>query len=165
MEEWRNIPNASLYEVSSLGRARRCGACYFLKGSPVQGSMGYLRITVTMDTGERRAVYLHRSVLTAFTGRVPEGLLALHRDGDINNCALSNLYWGTHQDNANDRVAHGRSGVGEENPNAKLGPAQVLEIRRRYVAGGATQQEIAEDFGVTQTHVWRLLRGDNWRHI
>lgn len=47
----------------------------------------------------------------------------------------------------------------------KLTNALVREIRRAYLAGEATQEELAEDAGVHKTTVSRAIRGVNWKHI
>ena len=167
-ERWALVLMAPRYEVSTLGRARMLGSARLLKPNPVKGGKGrlpYLRITVTNVDGLRQAIYLHSAVLAAFCGPRPEGFLALHKDGIITNCALDNLYWGTYQDNANDRVSHGRSGVGVENPNVKLEPADVLRVRRLYGTGMFRQVDLADQFGTTQAHISRIVRGASWRHL
>ena len=42
-----------------------------------------------------------------------------------------------------------------------LSDAQVDEILARYKAGGVTANALAAEFGVSPTHVGRLLRGRN----
>lgn len=88
---------------------------------------------------------------------------------------------GTCQDNSDDMKIHGTvlSGdriflkrhpelvQGERNPKAKLTAQDVVEIRRRYAAGGVMQKELAAEFGVqTQTIYCIIHRKKNgWRHI
>jgi predicted transcriptional regulator len=38
----------------------------------------------------------------------------------------------------------------------------VLEIRRRYAAGGVTQEELAHEFGVSGPHVCGIIKGKFW---
>lgn len=51
---------------------------------------------------------------------------------------------------------------GERHPSAKLTPTQVNEIRSRFAAGerGA---DLAREYGVTSTHVYRLGAGKCWQ--
>lgn len=166
-EEWRAVQGASRYEVSNLGRARSVlgGTPRLLKPSPVQGGMGYLRITLTLDTGRRQVRYLHQLVCEAFTGPRPKGMFALHFDGVVENCREDNIYWGTRQDNSDDRVKHGRSGKGSLNPKAALTDADVRSIRARYAAGGIRQVDLGDEFGVTQNAIHCITSGKNWTHL
>ena len=45
---------------------------------------------------------------------------------------------------------------------AKLTVGQVIEIRRRH-AEGETQTSLGVEFGVTQGHVWHIVRGNAWK--
>lgn len=48
---------------------------------------------------------------------------------------------------------------------AKLTPAQVLEIRRRYRDGGETQRQIAADYGVSCDCISEIVNNFSWRHL
>lgn len=52
--------------------------------------------------------FVHHLVLEAFVKPRPDGAKGLHRDDDPHNNHFSNLYWGTTQSNALDRVRNGR---------------------------------------------------------
>jgi hypothetical protein len=54
--------------------------------------------------------------------------------------------------------------IGELNANAKLTVADVIEIRRIYSIGFATQKQLARRYGVGQTHIGRIVRGESWVH-
>jgi len=54
---------------------------------------------------------------------------------------------------------------GEQNNQAKLTEATVREIRSTYAAGGVTQKELAERFGVSRESVWNILNGKTWSHV
>lgn len=51
---------------------------------------------------------VHVLVLETFAGLRPRDHVACHRNGDHRDNRLANLYWGTAEDNARDRVQHGR---------------------------------------------------------
>lgn len=51
---------------------------------------------------------------------------------------------------------------GIQNAQAKLTEAQVQTIRERYAAGGISQQKLADEFGVRQAHVSRIVLGHSW---
>jgi hypothetical protein len=98
-----------------------------------------------------------------------------HLDGDHLNSHVSNLAWGTGKDNADDRERHGRTArgerhglfgrgvVGSRNGASKLTDDEVRSIRA--LAGSQTQRSIAEQFGVHQGVVWRIIKGKAWAHV
>jgi hypothetical protein len=92
------------------------------------------------------------------------------------------------QDNSNDMARKGRSGpsnhpdkmargdahylrihpelsYGILNPAHKLTELQVVEIRRRYAAGGVYQTELAREFGVDPHSISCIVRFKNWKHL
>ncbi len=77
------------------------------------------------------------------------------------------LTFGTHAENMRDMVVAGRSPrmSGESNGQSKLCKEQVLEIRRRYAAGGTTQRKLAAEFGVHQTRIGCIIRRELWSHL
>jgi len=64
-------------------------------------------------------------------------------------------------------MAKGRQprAAGERNRHAKLTEAQVVEIRKRYAAGGVTQRVLGLEYGVYPSHVGSIVTGVKWRHI
>lgn len=73
------------------------------------------------------------------------------------------LRWATHIENEADKLMHGTRPRGERQGSAKLKTSDVLAIRS--MAGKLSQRKIGELFGVQQTHVGRLIRGERWGHI
>ena len=47
-------------------------------------------------------------------------------------------------------------------PQAKLTAGQVETIRRRYSAGGVLQRELADEYGLSQSHVSEIVHGRYW---
>lgn len=164
-ERWVAVAGyEGLYEVSDHGRVRsfKNGVVRILKGGPSTCLMRYRRVTLRDKNNAASARYVHTLVLEAFEGPRPAGKLGLHKDGCVDNCALSNLYWGTHQQNADDRIRHGRSFAGRRNPNAVLSERQVASIRRDYSRGTADQVNLARQFGVSQAHISRIILNHSW---
>jgi hypothetical protein len=48
---------------------------------------------------------------------------------------------------------------------AKLTDQQVSAIRRRYNAGGISQEKLGNEYGVTQTLIGFIVRGVIWKHL
>jgi len=113
-ETWRPVADyEGAYEVSDLGRVRSIARItshgHRRRGvtlKPVPMPSGYLIVNLWW-ANQPRIWLIHRLVLIAFVGLQPDGMEALHRDGDPGNNTLSNLRWGTHSENQLDQVAHG----------------------------------------------------------
>jgi hypothetical protein len=54
---------------------------------------------------------------------------------------------------------------GEEVGTARLSAEQVLEIRRRYAAGGVTLAALGREFGVSKPTVHQIVAGKLWTHL
>jgi hypothetical protein len=169
-EQWRAIDGFPDYEVSSEGRVRsgargvanRWGTLTQRPARvlrPVLDSDGYLRVSLYRD---RRLTQrpIHHLVLEAFVGPRPSGTQTRHDDGNRKHNAAGNLNWGTPLENSADRTRHGTGPRGERNPKAKID----AEAARRILADRRTQVAIAADFGIDQTTVSRIKRGEIWAH-
>lgn len=55
-----------------------------------------------------------------------------------------------------------RNVAGEHNPSAILTEADVATIRRRYSDGAATQTTLADQFGVSQAEISKIVNGKAW---
>jgi hypothetical protein len=59
----------------------------------------------------------------------------------------------------------GESGNGlpsHKNPNVKLTPEQVNEIRTRYFASGISQRSLGKQYGVSECTIWNIIHGKTW---
>lgn len=72
------------------------------------------------------------------------------------------LVWKTRLENDQDKKVHGTVGRGERNAAAKLSCQQVDEVRMLYAAGGITQHALANQFGVKQSAISRVISGKRW---
>lgn len=75
----------------------------------------------------------------------------------------NHLRWATHVENCADRALHGTQVIGAAHDSAKLTEDDVREIRR--LRNRLPQTEIAERFGVVQSRVGAIQRGESWRHV
>lgn len=174
MAEWASLPDWLMYRVSDGGvvqsRWQRGGGTHRNPAGTwrdVTGDItsGYRR--VIFYAGKRRQRWLvHRLVLMAFCGRCPHGMEACHKNGNRLDNRLSNLYWGTPQQNWEDRRKHGRvnSTKGSRNIHAVLVEDDVREIRQR-VASGAVQAHVAREFKVSKATVSMICSRQTWRHV
>lgn len=108
--------------------------------------------------GKKTQKLVHRLVLEAFVGPCPDGMECRHLDGNPTNNKLENLCWGTHEENWQDQLAHGKVPFGERHHNSKLTAEQVEEIKKtqksfKYV------EELADKFGVCKKTIYNIRNG------
>lgn len=121
-EVWKPVVGyEGYYEVSSIGRVKRVKAGqgtragYVLKPVHLKHG-GYLAAGLRRPGHTRKLARIHRLVAEAFLG-VSDLPLVRHLDGDPTNNRVENLAHGTSQENAFDRVRHGRAS--DVNGNSK----------------------------------------------
>ena len=103
-------------------------------------------------------------VLEARVGPKPSPAhIAMH--GPCHNTACVNwrhLSWGTHTENAADKLRDNTHRRGERSPVAKLTVAKVEAIEA-FTALGYIQKDVAAIFGVSRQTVYSITSGTNWR--
>lgn len=107
VETWVLVPGDEDYEVSDHGRVRSWKRSQPQVLQPLVRQGGYLTLSLCRE-GRRRSVTVHALVALAFIGECPEGQEVRHLDGDPANNRLGNLAYGTHAENMQDRLRHGR---------------------------------------------------------
>jgi hypothetical protein len=114
----------------------------------------------------------HRASWLLSRGPIPPGMHVLHTCDNRWCTAIEHLYLGTNVENGRDRAERDRhrrgtrvGDRGQENGNSKLVPAQVLEIRALYSAGGFSQRQLAKRFSVTQPQIGYIVRREQWAHL
>lgn len=176
LEEWLPIPGYTGYEVSNQGAVRtyrrQNGRLPFidvprpLKSLPMKDKL-YLRVVLIDDGGKRNDHKVHHLVLFAFIGSRPSSNHdGCHKDGNARNNFLSNLYWGTKQENADDRIAHGTQVRGISSGMSKLTDSQVSEIKAALPTWTkGTGRYFAQKFGVGDTAISQIKHGRTWAHL
>lgn len=93
MEQWKDFLDG-YYQVSNLGNVRRAkdGENTFAgrNKSLCVNSSGYHIIGANIS-GKRTNVYVHRAVVEAFLGEIPENYVVNHIDGNKTNNRVENL--------------------------------------------------------------------------
>ena len=118
---------------------------------------GYRIVTVG-----RRKVKLHRLICAVFNGGM-QNLQVRHLDGDPSNNHVSNLLWGTPEENWKDRLRHKR-GIGEDHGSVKLTKEQVIEIRNHLPHKGFVGA-LAEKYQVSKDLIYKVRNKSVWRHL
>jgi hypothetical protein len=110
---------------------------------------------------------VHRLVAVAFLGSPPPDRPQInHIDGNKQNSDPRNLEWCNTQENTAHAIANGlRNGNrGERHHNAKLKPADVLEVRRLFDAK-VRRSVIAAKFGIVEKYVREVGARKSWAHL
>lgn len=110
-----------------------------------------------------RTTHIHRLMAETWLGPPPFPKAEVrHLDGDRFNNRLSNLAWGSYQEQWQDKLRHGTDSNGERNPMAKLTRVAVEQMRQLR-ATGRTFKSIASQFGVSPMTAHRAITGGSWK--
>lgn len=150
MEEWRTIPFAPTYSVSSKGRVRRDDTGRIIK--PSLAGRGYPSWIAYAEPSAKR-FYVHRAVAYAFLGPPPNFKDAAraevnHKNGDKEDNRRSNIEWLSSRDNKTHAYDIGLRKHGENHPDSKLSDEDVRTIRE--LRGRVPQKVLAKRFGVSR---------------
>lgn len=170
-EEWRPVPDfEGVYEVSSEGRVRRLILStksgdfpqnpHYLKH---KDSIGYPVVRLT-HRQKSKSFLVHKLVMLAFRGPVPDGHQIAHNDGNKKNPRLINLRFATPAENYADRKLHGTEQTGKRNPLLRLKPEDVRKIRARLVEGG-TVAKVAAEFGLGESCIANIKHRRTHKYV
>jgi hypothetical protein len=129
--------------------------------------MRYRECVTLCRDGEKHVRSVYRLILEAFIGPCPEGMEACHFDDDHSNNRLSNLRWDTPKANKADAFRNERLHIprGQGHHASKFSDDQIRAMRVAYASGGMTQRQIAEQHGIDQAQVSRIVRRLAWSHV
>lgn len=148
------------------------GECWIWTGATTsrRAHHDYGQVFLWKDAAGRAIKGLvHRIVYEELIGPIPGDLFVLHRCDAPRCFRPEHLFLGDVVANSADSVSKGRSVElalrGERHGNVILSDAQVVSIRERYAARGVSQCALAREFGVAQSVVSCIVRGQTWVHV
>jgi len=168
MEIWKDIPGyEAIYQVSNLGRIRRLSGSYKCHKNrmikPATKKTGYRIVSLWKDNKQK----MHRVcklVLETFIGPCPEGMECRHLNGKSNNDNLTNLRYGTKQENINDKIMHGTIVKGSMVWNSKLKESDIPNIKN-LINSGLSDIEIGRIFKVSYATIYDIRKNKTWSHV
>jgi hypothetical protein len=165
---FKTIPDFPNYEIDEAGHVF---SCFFNKRreltwrrptwNSISKCWGYFQVKISGKNGTKLKA-VHRLVLQTFVGPCPEGMEARHLDGSKYNNHLSNLAWGTRQQNSGlDKIAHGTSNRGVRNGSSIFKPGEV-ELIAKLIRGNVPISIIKRIFKCGYNSIWYIKNGDHW---
>jgi hypothetical protein len=117
---------------------------------------------------QRKVWGTHRVSWLLHNGAIPDGMCVLHRCDNPPCVNPAHLFLGTHRENIADCVAKGRNSTagfrGERHHRARVGVADVIEIRR-LATTGVSLNAVARQYGVTDSSIRHIVHRRSWRHV
>lgn len=174
LKEWRDISGAAGYQVSNTGDVRSFrpangrGALVDTP-RPVAQSIGkgkpYFRVGLSIG-GKIKWRPVHQLVCEAFHGPRPKGMEVRHLNGRHTDNVSTNLMWGTTQENADDRVAHGTKLMGEAVTLSVLTEEQAKKVISHFPHWKKGDgRAFAVKFGVSDSAISAISNGRTWSHL
>ena len=162
--EWRDLPGwEDHYKISNTGIWSKW---YRKELSLCKSKKGY--VVVTLSNPSLRT-FLHRLLAITFIPNPDNLPCVLHKDDNKDNNSIDNLYWGTNDQNVQDKVRNKKTTYGTKNGRSILTEDQVLYIRENYIKGTryvlGNRKELADQFGISLGTMSAVVNGTNWKHL
>lgn len=135
--------------------------CWVWTGSRMPTGYGRIGVGRQVQIASRVSWQVH-------FGHIPQGMNVLHECDNPSCICPEHLFFGTQQQNMQDKVSKGRQRSGESVPSAKLTERTVWEIRDFFdtiIASDETKAFLAEEVGVTVRHINKILSRQVWKHL
>lgn len=167
-EIWKNILGfEGVYLISNFGRVKR-----ILQKSGTQSNRilkdydngkGYRYITLRKDNTPSNH-YVHILVAIAFLENPLNKSSVNHINGIKSDNVITNLEWVTNKENMIHASKMNLLRKGENNVLSKINNEDVLKIRSLKNSGKALNK-IGMMFGISASHVHRIMHKKLWKHI
>lgn len=110
-----------------------------------------------LSVGGKKGIYAHVLAMELDENPKPADGYEVCHNCDNRSCVNpDHMYWGTRSNNVADMI--------DRNPpdRIKLTKEEAQKIKNIYVAGGITQKELGDQFGVSRETVSHIVQGRTW---
>jgi HNH endonuclease/NUMOD4 motif len=138
---------------------------------------GYLRVKIkswVMREGQEQkrtiAQYVHKLIAEKFlpNDQPQNKTVVLHLDYEKTNNHLDNLRWATRQEALQHEKTNPLWLASQQKAKwrgVKLNAATVQLLKKKLREGKTRQKILAKQFGVSEMAIYRIKKGENWKHI
>lgn len=159
------------YEVSNYGRVKsihkESGKENLLKGSV--NRRGHRQINIRLADKKHGSIFVHRVVAENFVEcpNKETHTYILHTDEDKTNNFHKNLKWVTEREWMAYHIKKGSYSVTHKSRYHiyKLNETKVAIIKKLLLSGKTKRKIIARNFGITETQIRRIEKGENWGYV
>lgn len=175
-EIWKPVVGyEGVYEISNAGLVKRVLQCKGTRSNRIlkaraHSRTGYYYVNLWRNNrGETCNV--HALVANAFLGTRPDPQHVVNHINHIRtDNRVENLEWITHGENIRLGYQHigykpGKVYRGSENVLSKLTESEVVEIRKLHKTGNYSQAHLCTMFGISPTHMSRIINRSVWKHV
>lgn len=157
---WKIHPEFTKYEVSNQGLVRNALTKRIRAMS--RNESGYLETSIG-----GKSMRIHRLVAQTFIQNdLPDIRNQVnHKNGNKLDNAVDNLEWVTIAENNRHAAATNLVHHGERSSKTKLTEDQVIEMRKRFEAGGISKYRLAKIYGISANAVGFIISRRNWRRV
>ncbi len=171
-EQWRSVPGYPGYDVSTLGRVRSWKPRRYCAPKPsaprilrgwINPKSGYRMLTLGGYDGTKVwNTSISKIVLLAWRGPKPtKTMVARHLNDKKLDDRLTNLRWGTQQQNIDDKVRNGNQTRGSDIAGSKL----TLQKVRRILNSDLSMRALAAKHDVAIPTIWCIKTRRTWKHV
>lgn len=160
VEIWKKHP-LSHYLISNIGRVKNPKTGKLIKC--FVNKHGYCVVAKRVT---KRSRGIHRAMMEAFFGVIPDNLVVNHKDGNKLNNTLSNLEVVTSSYNTQHAYASGlaKGRQGEDHHSNKITEPELLEMYQLFELG-YNNDYIGDKFNLHSRYVSLVRHGKRWKHI
>lgn len=173
-ERWVKVPAKAKtkkrdYLFSDYGRLKSVekltGTEKLLRGSLMK--QGFMQLNLKLEGEVRQGFYVHKLVADAFIKKQKGRDFVFHIDGNKLNNFWKNLKRANRKEMTQHQVEMGvYLHKNRKMPShAKMNETKVKLLKKRLREGKTKRKVLAKSFGITETQVRRIEKGENWGHV
>lgn len=172
-EKWAKVPTpfptkTKDYFISTFGRVKSVDK---LTGEESLRKIAYANrvaaVSITLKGDKYFSIFVARTVANLFIENPKCYDCIIHLDRDPKNNNKKNLKW-VDKSTAARYILEGEKERGyqrKKGGQVKMTASKVALLKKRLIRGKTKRKVLAKSFGITETQIKRIERGENWGHV